>query len=96
MSSSTTSAPRSKVRLSMRDAANHIGCSQRHLYDLTYKGEIPTYVAAGHRWVDEADIDAYLARCKAAGPQFRQFTGKRPTGRPKKPKPETASISAAE
>ena len=48
MSSSTNpSAPRSKVRLLMRDAAMHIGCSQRHLYDLTYKGEIrPTWPLA--------------------------------------------------
>ena len=64
MSDSTPYEPRSKVRLSMRDGAHHAGCSQRHFYALVYRGEIPTYVAAGHRWVDEEDIDAYIARCK--------------------------------
>ena len=70
MSDPPTSEPRHKVRLSMPEGARHAGCSQRHLYALAYKGEIPTYMAAGHRWVDEEDIDAYIARCKAAGPQI--------------------------
>jgi hypothetical protein len=48
--------PRQKVRLSMPDGARHAGCSQRHLYKLAYEGEIPTYMAAGHRWVDADDI----------------------------------------
>ncbi len=67
----------------MRDGARHAGCSPRHFYALAYSGEIPTYLAAGHRWVDLEDIDAYLARCKAAGPRFRAATGKRKPGRPK-------------
>jgi predicted DNA-binding transcriptional regulator AlpA len=76
--------PRPKVRLTMRDGARHAGCSQRHFYALAYKGEIPTYLAAGHRWADQEDIDAYIARCKAAGPQFGRSTGKRLPGRPKR------------
>jgi excisionase family DNA binding protein len=82
-SSTTPIEPRRKVRLSMREGARHAGCSERHLYALTYKGEIPTYMAAGHRWVDEEDIDQYFERQKAAGPGFRA-TGKRRPGRPKK------------
>jgi hypothetical protein len=50
----------------------------------TWISPIPTYLAAGHRWVDEGDIDAYIARCKAAGPQFGRATGKRRPGRPKR------------
>ena len=86
MSVSDTSIEPNLRRLSMREGARHAGCSQRHLYALAYKGQIPTYMAAGHRWVDEEDIDAYIARCKAAGPQFGRATGKRPPGRPRKPK----------
>jgi hypothetical protein len=75
----------------MPDAARRLGCSPRHLYALSYNSEIPTYMAAGHRWVDEEDIDAYGERCKAAGPRFRRATGKRPPGRPKtQPEPTGA------
>jgi predicted DNA-binding transcriptional regulator AlpA len=88
--------PRHKVRLTMREGASRAGCSPRHLYTLAYSGEIPTYMAAGHRWVDQADIDAYMARCKAAGPQFGRATGKRRPGRPKRKPVETASASAEE
>jgi predicted DNA-binding transcriptional regulator AlpA len=94
MSDSSTSEPRHKVRLSMREGARHAGCSQRHLYALAYKGEIPTYLAAGHRWVDEEDIDAYVERCKAAGPQFGRTSARRKPGRPRKPKPETVDAGA--
>ena len=58
MSDSSTSEPRRKVRLKISEGAKRLGCSERHLYGLAYKGEIPTYMAAGHRWVDEEDIDA--------------------------------------
>jgi predicted DNA-binding transcriptional regulator AlpA len=88
--------PRHKVRLSMREGARHAGCSQRHLYALAYKGQIPTYMAAGHRWVDEEDIDAYIARCKAAGPRFGRATGKRQPGRPKRKTAKQPSSTAAE
>ena len=86
VSDSTTSPePRSKVRLSMRDGARYAGCSPRHFYKLTYASEIPSYLAAGHRWVDQEDIDAYFERQKAAGSQYR-VTGfanrKRKPGRP--------------
>jgi predicted DNA-binding transcriptional regulator AlpA len=84
MSDPSTAEPRRKVRLTMRQGARHAGCSQRHLYVLAYKGEIPTYMAAGHRWVDAEDIDAYIARCKAAGPRFGRSTGKQRPGRPKR------------
>ena len=90
----TTKSPRHKVRLSMPEAARYAGCSPRHFLKLIYGGEIPSYMAAGHRWADQEDIDAYIARCKSLGPQFRRYTGKRPTGRPKKPKPEAAAASA--
>jgi predicted DNA-binding transcriptional regulator AlpA len=95
MSDSSTSEPRHKLRLRMRDGAQRAGCSQRHLYALAYKGEIPTYLAAGHRWVDEEDIDAYVARCKAAGPQFSRATGKRRPGRPKRKTAKQPSSTAA-
>jgi hypothetical protein len=78
----------------MREGARHAGCSQRHLYALAYKGEIMTYLAAGHRWVDEEDIDAYVERCKAAGPQFGRTSARRKPGRPRKPKPETVDAGA--
>jgi excisionase family DNA binding protein len=91
MSDSSTSEPRHKARLKMSDGARRAGCSERHFYKLATKGEIPTYMAAGHRWVDEEDIDAYVERCKAAGPSFRRATGKRPLGRPKG---KTATVSA--
>jgi predicted DNA-binding transcriptional regulator AlpA len=84
MSDSSTSEPRPKVRLTMRQGARHVGCSPRHFYDLAYEGEVPTYLAAGHRWVDAEDLDAYIARCKAAGPQFGRATDKRLPGRPKR------------
>jgi excisionase family DNA binding protein len=96
MSDSTTPVePRHKVRLKMSEGAERLGCSQRHLYALAYKGEIPTYMAAGHRWVDEGDIDAYFARCKAAGPQFGRATGKRRPGRPKRKTDKQPSSTAA-
>ena len=65
------SVNQARRRLSMKDGALHAGCSQRYLYDLADKGEIPTYMAAGHRWVDQEDIDAYFERQKAKGPQYR-------------------------
>lgn len=77
-------------RLSMPEAARYAGCSYRHFLKLIYGGEIPSYMAAGHRWADQEDIDKYFERQKAAGPQFRRYTGKRPPGRPRKPKPETS------
>ena len=84
--SKTPIEPRPKVRLSMHDGARYAGCSPRHFYNLCYENEIPSYMAAGHRWVDQEDIDAYFARCKAAGPQYRvSGFAKRPPGRPKKP-----------
>ena len=76
--------PRQKVRLSIPQAARYLGCSVRHFYNLAYKGAIPTYLVASHRWVDQEDLDAYIARCKAAGPQLKRSTGKRPPGTPKK------------
>jgi predicted DNA-binding transcriptional regulator AlpA len=97
MSVPTNPIPR--PRLSMKDGAKYAGCSQRLFYDLTYSGEIPSYMAAGHRWVDQVDIDKYFARQKTHGPQFRKIgygDGKRKPGRPKKPKPEAATASAAE
>ena len=76
----------------MRQGARYIGCSQRHLYDLAYEGEIPTYLVTCRRWVDVEDLDAYIARCKAAGPQLHRLTGKRPVGRPKrKDQPQTSA-----
>ena len=86
--------PRRKVRLKISEGAKRLGCSERHLYALAYKHEIPTYVIAGHRWVDEEDIDAYIARCKAAGPRFGRAPGKRPPGRPKRKKTATADAGA--
>jgi hypothetical protein len=74
--------PRPKGRLTMGEGASRAGCSLRHLYTLAYNDEIPTYKAAGHRWVDEDDIEAYIARCKAAGPNFGRAPTKRPPGRP--------------
>jgi hypothetical protein len=83
-SSTTNEAPSPTGRLTMKQAAARIPCSDRHLYDLAYEGVIPSYIAAGKRWVDEADIEVYLARCKLAGPQFKRGSGKRAVGRPRK------------
>ena len=93
MSDSTNPSPR-RNRLSMRDGAHYAGCSQRHFYDLCYEEEIPTYFAAGHRWVDQEDIDAYFQREKAKGPRYRALgygQGKRRPGRPRKAETATAS-----
>ena len=82
----------------MKDGARYAGCSPRAFYNLTYSGEIPSYMAAGHRWVDQEDIDKYFARQKAKGPRFSKIgygAGKRRPGRPKKPaKPEVVAASA--
>jgi hypothetical protein len=96
MSDSTNpTGSRRKVRLTMPQGARHAGCSYRHFLKLIYGEKIPSYMAAGPRWVDEEDIDKYFERQKAAGPQFRRYTGKRPTGRPRKiTKPATESASA--
>ena len=40
MSDFSTSEPRHKVRLKMSEGARRLGCSQRHLYVLAYKGEM--------------------------------------------------------
>jgi excisionase family DNA binding protein len=96
MSDSVTSEPRRKVRLKMSEGARRLGCSQRHLYVLAYKGEIATYKVAGHRWVDQEDIDAYIERCKAAGPDFSRAPGRRPPGRPKGKTANQPSSTAAE
>ena len=93
MSDSNSPPPdksRPKGKLSMPEGARYAGCSPRHFYGLAYKDEIPTYFASGHRWVDVEDIDAYFARQKAKGPQFR-VTGKRKLGRPKKPRTEQSA-----
>lgn len=93
-STSTSPAPE-HGRLTMRDGARRLGCSQRHFYDLAYEGEIPTYLAGGHRWVDEQDIDAYIRRCKSRGPQLTRSPDRRAPGRPKpKSKPEATTASA--
>ena len=72
---------RPKVRLTMRQGARHVGCSPRHFYDLAYEGEVPTYLAAGHRWVDEEDLDGYIARLQsrwaAFWPSHRQATARK-------------------
>jgi excisionase family DNA binding protein len=96
MSDFSTSEPRHKVRLKMSEGARRLGCSQRHLYVLAYKGEIPTYKAAGHRWIDEEDIEAYIARCKAAGPNFGRAPARRKPGRPKGKVAKQPSSTAAE
>ena len=43
-------------------------------YSKAYRERHPEPRRPGHRWVDEEDIDAYIARCKAAGPQFGRAT----------------------
>jgi excisionase family DNA binding protein len=84
--------PRRKGRVKIAEMAKRLGCSLRYAYGLTYKGEIPSYAIASHRWVDEEDIEAYVARCRAAGPNFGRAPTKRPPGRPSKPRrrPEKA------
>jgi excisionase family DNA binding protein len=49
----------------MPEAARYSGCSYRHFLKLIYGGEIPSYMADGHRWADQEDIDAYSSRCEA-------------------------------
>lgn len=85
-----------KVGLTMPEGARRVGCSLRHFYTLCYRREIPTYLLAGKRRVDEQDVDAYIARCKAAGPRFgdRAIGGKRSPGRPKTKPEKTATIGA--
>jgi excisionase family DNA binding protein len=78
----------------MPEAARYVGCSHRHFLKLIYSGEIPSYMAAGHRWTDQEDIDAYIARCKSLGPRFKPATVKRSPGRPKKPKTEAPAHAA--
>ena len=71
--------------------------SKESIYRLAKKGEIDGYVLCGKRFWTLASLRAYRARQIALGPQFgAPATGKRPRGRPRKPKPETATASAAE
>jgi hypothetical protein len=61
-------------------------------YSKAYRERHPEPRQPGHRWVDEEDIDAYIARCKAAGPRFAPTpAGRRKPGRPRKPKSEASA-----
>ena len=72
------------------------GLSKESIYRLAKKGEIDGYVLCGKRFWTLASLRAYRARCIERGPQFDPpVTSKRARGRPKKPRPETATASPA-
>jgi hypothetical protein len=98
------SAPKPSVALDPLDAVDPdtptasamLGIAKESLYRLAKRHLISGYLLAGKRRWDRESLRTYIARCKAAGPQFDPApTGKRARGRPRKPKPETASSSAA-
>lgn len=78
--------------------AQRLRVSVRTAGRILARGEVESFLIGGRRLIADDEADAYIARCKAAGPQFEPppATGRRKPGRPRKhPKPE-ASAQAAE
>ncbi len=80
----------------MAEFVQRIRVSMRTGYRLAERGEIATFKLLDKRLVDDDSVDAYILRCKAAGPQLLQpasLSGaKRRPGRPRKePQPSTAA-----
>ena len=70
--------------------------SKETLYRLARRGDIDGYLLAGCRIWRRASLRAYRARQIAKGPQFDPApTGKRPRGRPPKPRPEQEPSAAS-
>ena len=88
--------PRRLAGSTMGEFARRIRGSVRTVYRIVQRGEVETFMIGGKRLIDDDSADAYIAACKAAGPQFAEPppVAKRRPGRPKKSKPETASASA--
>lgn len=63
-------APTDRVptdRLPIADAAAQVPCSVQHLYNLRGAGLGPaTYKVAGRLFVDQRDLDVWIARQRAA------------------------------
>ena len=75
-----------RLRVSVRTAGRIIA-----------RGEVESFLIGGRRLIADDDADAYIARCKAAGPQFEPppAAGRRRPGRPRKPKPEASAQAAS-
>jgi hypothetical protein len=99
------SAPKPSVALDPLDAVDPdtptasamLGIAKESLYRLAKRHLITGYLLAGKRRWDRQSLTDYIARCKAAGPQFDPApTGKRKPGRPRKVQQEPSAASAAE
>lgn len=54
-------------RLTAAEAAEYIGCSKQHLYNLRTAGTGPaSYKVAGRLVFDRRDVDVWIARQRAA------------------------------
>jgi hypothetical protein len=78
--------------------ARRIRVSARTAGRIIARREVESFLIGGRRLIDDDSADAYIARCKAAGPQFEPPPSpgqRRRPGRPKRnPKPEAATASA--
>jgi hypothetical protein len=72
-----------------------LGIAKESLYRLAKRQLVTGYLLAGKRRWDRESIHAYIAHCKAAGPQFDPApVGKRKPGRPRKAQQEPSGASA--
>jgi hypothetical protein len=79
------------------EAMHMLGVAKETIYRLAKAKLISGYLLAGKRRWDRQSLYAYVASCKAAGPQFAPaLPAKRARGRPKRPRPEAATASPAE
>ena len=79
------------------EACAMLGVAKESLYRLAKRHLITGYLLAGKRRWDRESLRTYIARCKAAGPQFDPApTGKRKPGRPRKAQQQPSAASAAE
>jgi hypothetical protein len=79
--------------VSIGQAMAWLDASTSTVQRLCKSGEIESYVLGrGKRRIVFESLKSYRDRCRALGPQFgvRPKTGKRPVGRPRKPRPEAS------
>ena len=88
--------PRPRAGSTVPEFAKRLRVPERTAGRILARGEVESFLIGGRRLIDDADADAYIARCKAKGPQFepppRPGQRRRP-GRPKKPKPKQSAAA---
>jgi hypothetical protein len=96
------SVPKPSISLGLVDAPDPdtatacamLGVAKESLYRLAKRQLVTGYLLAGKRRWDRESLHAYIARCKAEGPQFRPPVGKRRPGRPRKDQRQPSAASA--